>query len=67
MLDLAEVMMTSSLERRESRGAHARRDYPERDDEGWLKHTIALHTPDGPRLEYGPVTITEWQPQVRSY
>ena len=67
MLDLAEVMMASSLERRESRGAHARRDYPERDDEGWLKHTIALHTPDGPRLEYGPVTITEWQPQARSY
>ncbi len=67
MLDLAEVMVTSSLERRESRGAHARRDYPERDDDGWLKHTIALHTPDGPRLEFGPVTITEWQPQVRSY
>ncbi len=67
MLDLAEVMVTGSLERRESRGAHARRDYPERDDDSWLKHTIALHTPDGPRLEYGPVTITEWQPQVRSY
>ncbi len=67
MLDLAEVMVTSSLERRESRGAHARRDYPERDDESWLKHTIAYHTPDGPSLEYGPVRITEWQPQVRSY
>ena len=67
MLDLAEVMVTSSLERRESRGAHARRDYPERDDESWLKHTIAYHTPDGPRLEYGPIRITEWQPQVRSY
>ena len=67
MLDLAEVMVTSSLERRESRGAHARRDYPERDDESWLKHTIAYHTLDGPILEYGPVRITEWQPQVRSY
>ena len=67
MLDIAEVMVAGSLERRESRGAHARRDYPERDDDSWLMHTIALHTPDGPRLEYGPVTITEWQPQVRSY
>ena len=67
MLDTAEVMMTSSLARQESRGAHSRRDFPERDDENWLNHTLATHTPDGPRLEYGPVTITEWQPQARSY
>ena len=67
MLDLAEVMMASSLARQESRGAHARRDFPDRDDEGWLKHTLATYTPDGPRLDYGPVTITEWQPQARSY
>ena len=67
MLDLAEVMTASSLERRESRGAHARRDYPERDDAHWLKHTLAFRTSDGPRMEYAPVTITEWQPQARSY
>ena len=67
MLDTAEVMMASSLARQESRGAHSRRDFPERDDENWLNHTLATHTPDGPRLEYGPVTITEWQPQARSY
>ena len=67
MLDLAEVMAAGSLERRESRGAHARRDYPQRDDDNWLKHTLSYSTPDGPRLEYGPVTITEWQPQARSY
>ena len=67
MLDTAEVMMASSLARQESRGAHSRRDFPERDDENWLNHTLVTHTPDGPRLEYGPVTITEWQPQARSY
>ena len=67
MLDLAEVMTAASLARRESRGAHARLDFPNRDDENWLKHTLAFYTPDGPRLGYSPVTITEWQPQARSY
>ena len=67
MLDLAETMTAGSLARRESRGAHARLDFPNRDDENWLKHTLAFYTPDGPRLDYNPVTITEWQPQARSY
>jgi succinate dehydrogenase / fumarate reductase flavoprotein subunit len=67
LLDLAESMVVGSLARHESRGAHARRDFPERDDENWLKHTLAFYTPDGPRLDYAPVTITDWEPQVRSY
>jgi succinate dehydrogenase/fumarate reductase flavoprotein subunit len=67
MLDLAEVMTLGALERRESRGAHARRDFPERDDKNFLKHTLACYTPGGPRLEYAPVTITRWQPERRAY
>ncbi len=67
MLDLAEVTLLSALNRKESRGAHSRIDYPNRDDENWLVHTLAYHTVDGPRLEYIPVTITKWTPQVRAY
>ena len=67
LLELAQSMMVGSLARHESRGSHSRRDFPERDDQEWLKHTLAFYTPDGPRLDYAPVTITEWQPQVRSY
>jgi len=66
-LDLAEVTIVSALARTESRGAHSRLDYPKRDDENWLKHTLAYHTKDGPRLEYIPVTITKWPPSVRAY
>jgi succinate dehydrogenase / fumarate reductase flavoprotein subunit len=67
MLDLAEVTMASALPRNESRGAHSRTDYPKRDDQNWLKHTLAFCTMDGPRLEYLPVTITRWQPAARTY
>jgi len=67
MLDLAEVTIISALARTESRGAHSRRDYPKRDDENWLKHTLAYCTKGGPRLEYAPVTITKWPPAARTY
>ncbi|MEM3356224.1 MAG: succinate dehydrogenase/fumarate reductase flavoprotein subunit, partial [Candidatus Bathyarchaeia archaeon] len=67
MLDLAEVTIACALARKESRGAHSRLDYPKRDDENWLKHTLAYCTKDGPRLEYTPVTITKWQPAARTY
>jgi succinate dehydrogenase / fumarate reductase flavoprotein subunit len=67
MLDLAEVTMVSALPRAESRGAHSRIDFPKRDDQNWLKHTLAYYTKDGPRLEYGPVTISRWQPVARTY
>ncbi len=66
-LDLAEVTIASALARTESRGAHSRHDYPKRDDENWLKHTLAYYTPEGPRLEYLPVTITKWPPAKRAY
>ena len=67
LLDLAEVMVTGALARTESRGGHARRDYPERDDANWLKHTLAFCTEQGPKLDYKPVTITTWQPVERKY
>jgi succinate dehydrogenase / fumarate reductase flavoprotein subunit len=66
-LDLAEVTIASALARTESRGAHSRSDYPKRDDENWLKHTLAYYTREGPRLEYIPVTITRWPPAARAY
>jgi succinate dehydrogenase / fumarate reductase flavoprotein subunit len=67
MLDLAETMALGALERKESRGGHSRRDFPERDDQNFLKHTIARYTPDGPILEYTPVAIARWQPERRAY
>ncbi|MSQ22069.1 MAG: FAD-binding protein [Dehalococcoidia bacterium] len=67
MLDTAEIICASALARKESRGAHFRTDIPQRDDANWLKHTLAYFTQAGPRIDYAPVTITRWQPQVRSY
>ncbi|HUK49950.1 MAG TPA: FAD-binding protein, partial [Terriglobales bacterium] len=67
MFDIAEVVLVGAIARTESRGAHTRTDYPKRDDENWLKHTLAYHTADGPRLEYAPVTITKYQPTERHY
>jgi len=66
-LDLAEVTIVCALSRTESRGAHARLEYPKRDDDNWLKHTLAYYSTNGPRLEYIPVTITKWKPVERAY
>jgi succinate dehydrogenase / fumarate reductase flavoprotein subunit len=67
MLELAEITTFCALARTESRGAHFRRDYTARDDPKWLKHTLAYHTVDGPKLEYVPVMITRWLPVARTY
>jgi fumarate reductase flavoprotein subunit len=67
MLDVAETVANSALRRKESRGSHTRTDYPKRDDANFLKHTLAFRTPDGPRIDYSPVTITRWPPEERKY
>ena len=68
LLDVAETVAEASLERRESRGAHQRLDYTERDDENFLKHSLAFRQPDGrPSIEWLDVTITRSQPGVRDY
>jgi succinate dehydrogenase / fumarate reductase flavoprotein subunit len=67
LLDVAEVTAVSALKRRESRGAHAREDFPKRLDDEWLKHTLATLKPDGVELKYKPVTITHFEPKERVY
>jgi succinate dehydrogenase / fumarate reductase flavoprotein subunit len=67
MVDLALCVAEGALARTESRGSHARTDYPARDDEKWLVHTLAYFTPEGPRLEYVPVTLGPFEPQERKY
>jgi len=67
MLDLAEVIVMGALYRQESRGAHSREDYPERNDETYLVHTLVRLTDKGPRIFNKPVTITRFQPKERKY
>lgn len=67
LLNAAEVVLAGALARRESRGAHARLDFPRRDDQAWLKHSLAYRTADGPKLAYLPVRITRYPPAERRY
>jgi succinate dehydrogenase / fumarate reductase, flavoprotein subunit len=68
MLDTAETIVLAAIERKESRGAQFRTDFPERNDAEWLKHIDIARDADGkPELSYSPVTITQWQPEERKY
>ncbi|MFL5887999.1 MAG: FAD-binding protein, partial [Solirubrobacteraceae bacterium] len=67
MLDTAETIVLGALERRESRGAQYRTDYPERNDDDWLKHIDISRNGDAPEIGYSTVTITQWEPQERTY
>jgi len=72
LLDLAEVLVVSALERKESRGGHAREDYPARDDVNFMRHTMASRKIDAQgeeyvHLEYKPVSVTNYQPMERKY
>ena len=67
MLDCAETIAVSALERRDSRGAQARTDYPDRDDENWMRHIVTAKGDEGPEISYSPVSITKWTPEERKY
>jgi succinate dehydrogenase / fumarate reductase flavoprotein subunit len=68
MLDCAECIVIAALERKESRGAQFRLDFPERNDGEWLKHiNLSVNGGDQPKVSYSPVTITRYEPQERTY
>src|SRR5215218_7331613 len=68
MLDVAECIVVGAIERKESRGAQFRLDFPERNDDEWLKHiTLYVNGADAPQISYSPVTMTQWEPQERTY
>ncbi len=67
MLDVAQSVAFSAVARRESRGSHQRTDFSDRDDDGYLKHSLAYRGDDRPRIDYKPVTITKWPPAARVY
>jgi succinate dehydrogenase / fumarate reductase flavoprotein subunit len=68
LLELADCMVVSGIARKESRGAHARpHDYPDRDDENYLRHTLTTWVDGQPELDWKPVTMTKWEPMERTY
>jgi succinate dehydrogenase / fumarate reductase flavoprotein subunit len=67
MLQMADCLVTGAVARTESRGAHSRLDHPDRDDENWLRHTLTTYDDGQVALDYKPVTITEFEPAVRTY
>jgi succinate dehydrogenase flavoprotein subunit len=67
MLDNAECIVISALERKESRGAQYRTDFPSRNDQEWLKHINVAVNGSEPEISYSEVTMTQWEPQERTY
>ncbi|MFW6075102.1 MAG: succinate dehydrogenase/fumarate reductase flavoprotein subunit, partial [Chloroflexota bacterium] len=67
LLDCSEAILAGAIARTESRGAHSRDDYPDRDDDEWLAHTMAYKTSGGVELKKKPVVITRFEPQERKY
>jgi succinate dehydrogenase / fumarate reductase, flavoprotein subunit len=68
MLDVAECIVIGAIERKESRGAQFRLDFPERNDDEWLKHiNLSVNGAEAPTISYSPVTMTQWEPQERTY
>jgi succinate dehydrogenase / fumarate reductase flavoprotein subunit len=67
MLDVSELVTVCALNRTESRGGHSREDYPNRDDQNWLKHTLAWKDNGKIRVDYKPVVVTKYQPKARVY
>ena len=67
MLEISELIVAGALVREESRGSHARTDFPSRDDKRWLKHTMARYSPEGPQFSYTEVEITDYEPKERTY
>jgi succinate dehydrogenase/fumarate reductase flavoprotein subunit len=67
LLDVAEAVAHAALARKESRGAHACKDFPARNDREYLHHSLVYHDPSGPRLDRKEVTLGVWEPEERKY